>query len=59
MSTVQIKQVIEDKDLKDVVDLANEIWHEYFPFILSDEQIDYMVDRFQSYDAMKDQMQSG
>ena len=39
--------------------VANEVWHEFFPCILSDEQIDYMVDKFQSYDAMKKQMEDG
>lgn len=41
--------------LKEVADLANEIWHEYFPFLLTTEQIDYMVEKFQSFDAMEEQ----
>ena len=36
--------------------LASEIWHEYFVTILSDDQIDYMVDKFQSYSALTDQI---
>ena len=36
--------------------LASSIWHEYFPCILSESQIDYMVDRFQSEHAMRSQI---
>ena len=36
--------------------LADAIWHEYFPCILTEEQIDYMVDRFQSEHAMREQV---
>ncbi len=36
--------------------MADEVWHEYFPCILTDEQIDYMVDRFQSERAMREQV---
>ncbi len=46
----------DNEMLKDVAELANEIWHEYFPFLLEEEQIDYMVDKFQSYDVMVDQV---
>lgn len=41
--------------LKEVADCANEIWHEYFPFLLSKDQINYMVDKFQSFKAMDEQ----
>lgn len=36
--------------------MADRVWHEYFPCILTDEQIDYMVDRFQSERAMREQV---
>ena len=36
--------------------LANTIWHECFTTILSQEQIDYMVARFQSESAMSQQI---
>lgn len=41
--------------LKEVADCANEIWHEYFPFLLTEDQINYMVKKFQSFEAMEDQ----
>lgn len=39
--------------------LANEIWHEFFPVILSEEQINYMVEKFQSAPAMREQLAAG
>ena len=45
----------EEGDLRELADLASSIWHEYFPCILTEGQIDYMVDRFQSYHAMREQ----
>ena len=37
--------------------LADEIWHEYWTCILSNEQIDYMVEKFQSYNAINHQIE--
>ena len=39
--------------------MADEIWHEFFPCILSPEQIDYMVEKFQSLPAMEKQLADG
>lgn len=44
------------EEIKDLAAMADEIWHEYFVCILSNEQIDYMVNKFQSYKAMKEQI---
>ncbi len=38
--------------------LTSEIWHEYWTCILSDEQIDYMVEKFQSEKAIFEQIQN-
>lgn len=51
--TPNLKACQTDQELSQVADLANEIWHEYFPSIISIEQIDYMVKKFQSFEAMK------
>ena len=42
-----------DADIRALAALATEIWHEYFTAIISKEQIDYMVEKFQSYPALK------
>lgn len=52
-------KVENDRDLSMLSLVADEVWHEYFPCILSEEQIDYMVEKFQSYEAMKSQINEG
>lgn len=54
--SIEILKVETDKELHEVADLATEIWHECFPGIISMEQIEYMVEKFQSYQAMKEQI---
>lgn len=48
----------EVKDIKKLANLASAIWHEYWVEILSNEQIDYMVDKFQSENAIKKQVEN-
>lgn len=40
--------VTSTEDIKALASMADDIWHEYWPGKLSYEQVDYMVDRFQS-----------
>ena len=47
---------VSPSEIPELASLASEIWHEYFPCILSEGQIDYMVDRFQSERAMGEQV---
>ena len=42
-----------------LADTANTVWHEYFSSLLSPEQIDYMVDKFQSVPALTQQLAEG
>lgn len=56
---VQFISVIEDEQIKQLAGIADIVWHEWFPSILSTEQIDYMVDKFQSYKAIKAQIKDG
>ena len=42
--------------IKEFAELTSEIWHEYWTCILSEEQIDYMVDKFQSENAIINQI---
>ena len=53
---MKITPVLNDK-IRDLAVLSNEIWHEYWPCILSAEQIDYMIAKFQSEQAIKDQIE--
>lgn len=56
MKSISIVECKNDSDLNEVAILAETIWHEYFPKIISESQIDYMVDKFQSFEAMQDQV---
>ena len=44
------------KDIKLLARIASNIWHEYWPGLLSEAQIDYMVEKFQSEDAILKQI---
>lgn len=55
MDFINIKSEAEIYKLSE---LAFEIWHEYWTVILSQAQIDYMVDKFQSYNAIKNQIEN-
>lgn len=46
------------KNIKELANLASDIWHEYWTEILSPEQIDYMVENFQSEHAIKKQIEN-
>lgn len=51
-------RLTDDEQFRANAELAAEIWREHFHGIISDEQIEYMLDKFQSYDAMKEQIAS-
>ncbi|MBD5146440.1 MAG: GNAT family N-acetyltransferase [Ruminococcus sp.] len=58
MSKLNFTEAVTDAQIEAAAALADEIWHEFFPSVLSAEQIDYMVEKFQSARAMKEQMAS-
>lgn len=49
---------VEVKNINELAQLAFEIWHEYWVEILSIEQIDYMVENFQSESAIRNQIEN-
>jgi N-acetylglutamate synthase-like GNAT family acetyltransferase len=48
--------VESEAQIKEVAALATAIWHEHFVSIISLEQIDYMVEKFQSAPAITNQL---
>lgn len=58
MSGIKLIKIGSDEQVKKLAALADEIWHEWFPALLSAEQIDYMVEKFQSEKAMTEQMRN-
>lgn len=50
-------KLTKTSDIKLLAELASKIWNEYWPKILSQEQINYMVEKFQSQKAIKEQIE--
>lgn len=53
---VAITEINTMQDIRRVARLAAEIWHEHYITIINREQIDYMLDIFQSVTAISDQI---
>jgi ribosomal protein S18 acetylase RimI-like enzyme len=51
-------KVETEAEVSSLAKLASEIWNEYFVSIISTEQIDYMVDKFQSVHALTNQIKN-
>lgn len=45
-----------DEDRSRLAELADRIWHEYWPALIGEDQTDYMVERFQSLHAIERDM---
>ena len=56
MDGLRIIPVTNEELIFSVSALADEIWHEHFSSILSTEQIDYMLEKFLSPEALADQI---
>lgn len=56
MSIINFEACKSDEQLKELADFAKSIWNEYFPSLITQDQIDYMLDKFQSYPAMYEQV---
>lgn len=59
MSGIKMVEVKTDPQIESVAAMADEIWHEWFPSIISESQIDYMLEKFQSADAVTEQLKNG
>lgn len=57
--TTEFVKVSSPNDITELAVLAGSIWHEYFVRIISVEQIDYMVEKFQSAGAIASQLRDG
>lgn len=52
------RKVETEEEIAGLAQLGSEIWYEYYVSIISIEQIDYMVEKFQSVQAITDQIKS-
>lgn len=57
--SIRFVKVKNKKQAERAAQLAKEIWEEYYPTIITQEQIHYMIDTFQSAEAIKNQIQEG
>lgn len=49
-------EFVKEEQIPSLAVLASEIWHEYWQKLLSPEQIDYMVENFQSEHSIREQI---
>jgi diamine N-acetyltransferase len=56
---VKLVAVQTNNELDKLAEIANIIWNEYFPSIIGQVQVDYMVEKFQSVSAFKKQIAEG
>ena len=54
-----IHHVTSDEQIEQVVSLALEIWTEHYTSIIGIEQVNYMLDKFQSNSVIKQQIDEG
>lgn len=57
MNQNQIVPAKTDEAIREIAVLAEEIWNQHFVPIIGKSQVDYMVEKFQSYPALKKQIQ--
>ena len=56
---VRFTRVRSDEEVRRVAALAASIWHEYYVPLIGAAQVEYMVAKFQSAEAMLEQIQRG
>lgn len=49
-------KIEREEEIASLAQLAAEIWNEYYASIITNEQIDYMLEKFQSIEAITEQM---
>lgn len=59
METPSISLITDPSEIDNVVALAHEIWNQHFVPIAGKEQVDYMLEKFQSASAITSQISSG
>lgn len=56
---MEIVKATTEQQIKAIVSLAEEIWRETYTPLLPEGQVDYMLEKFQSEKAVKEQMKNG
>lgn len=56
---VLLKQAETQEDIATVAALAKEIWHRHYDSLIGVDQVNYMVSKFQSQEAISEQINQG
>lgn len=56
MGQLEVRKAETDTQVREIADLAKVIWNEHFTPIIGKDQVNYMVEKFQSYTALKEQI---
>lgn len=56
---IEFKECTSEYDLQRIAQLAQRIWTIYYPSIIGDEQVNYMLNRFYTPDALQKQVNEG
>ncbi len=59
INSPEISSVLTTEDINTVASLAREIWTQHYTPIIGSEQVDYMLDKFQSPSAITKQIADG
>lgn len=59
MDNLRIIPVVNEELVLSVSAMADEIWHEHYDKLIGSEQVDYMVEKFLSPDALCEQINDG
>lgn len=59
MEALNIVEASCDSQLLVIDKLADEIWHEHFTPIIGTDQVEYMIKKFQCFEALKSQLAQG
>lgn len=59
MDDLRIIPVTNEELIYSLTAVADEIWHEHFTPIIGEAQVDYMLEKFLSPDALTEQIRSG
>ncbi len=55
---ITYRKAKDEEDIRAVANLADIIWHEHFTPIIGKEQVEYMLKKFQSYEAISDSVKN-
>lgn len=58
MNTANFYPAVTDAAIQEIAELAEIIWHQHFTQMIGEEQVNYMIDKFQSFPAIKAQIEN-